>query len=60
MNFEYMTGVITLLIVAITGITFAIHFRNTLKQRLEHAALARQVEPLERLDRVMGIDTIFR
>ena len=34
MNFDAITNVTTLLIIAITGTTFVICFRNTMKQRL--------------------------
>ena len=60
MNFEYMTSITALLIVAISGITFIKHLRNTLKQRYEHAALARQIEAIERLDRGVDLERIFR
>ncbi|HEY8600423.1 MAG TPA: hypothetical protein VIL85_18445 [Thermomicrobiales bacterium] len=60
MNFESITGATALLIVAVSGITFATHLRTTLKQRLEHAALTRQVGALERLDRVVERDRNFR
>ncbi len=41
MNFDYITDATTLLIIPITGTTFAIYFCNTLKQRLERLERAK-------------------